>query len=60
LSTIFCAVPAFIRVEPAIVSAPVSTRMPWRATSKSGAPRLFASAIVTAPAAAAARKKPIV
>ena len=34
LSTIFCAVPAFMRVEPAITSGPVSTTMRWRATRK--------------------------
>ena len=27
-SVIFCAVPAFIRVEPAIASGPVSSQMP--------------------------------
>src|SRR5262249_13803764 len=58
--TILCEVPAFILVEPATTSLPVSTRMRWRAASNSGATGLLATPIVTAPAAEAARSAPIV
>ncbi len=40
LSAAFCAVPAFIRVEPAISSAPVSSRIGMSDTSPSRLPRV--------------------
>ena len=45
----FCAVPAFIRVEPAISSRPVSTNIGNFAVFSSAVPGLFATPIVTAP-----------
>ena len=53
LSTIFCAVPAFSRVEPAIGSAPVSTRIGCAASASSVVSGLLATATVSAPRAAA-------
>ncbi len=49
-SATFCDVPAFRRVEPAIGSAPVCSRMGWWAAARSGAPVLLATAMVSAPA----------
>jgi hypothetical protein len=48
LSTTFCAVPAFIRVEPAISSRPVSTGTGYLADVSSAAPRLLATPMVMA------------
>ena len=49
LSTTFCAVPAFIRVEPAINSRPVSTKIGNFADASNTVPGLLATPIVTAP-----------
>ena len=49
LSTTFCAVPAFIRVEPAISSRPVSTSTGYFADVSSAVPGLLATPMVTTP-----------
>ncbi len=49
LSTIFCAVPAFMRVEPAGASGPVSTRIGCSLADRSFEPELLATPIVSAP-----------
>ena len=49
LSTTFCAVPAFIRVDPAMSSRPVSMRIGNFADASSAVPGLLATPIVTAP-----------
>ena len=49
LSAIFCAVPAFRRVEPLMTSAPVASVMPISASAASGEPGLLAMPIVNAP-----------
>ena len=56
LSTIFCAVPAFIRVEPATTSSPVSIRIGCVETARIGAPALFETPIVSAPRVVASTK----
>jgi len=48
-STIFCAVPAFIRVDPPIASSPVSTRIGCALAARSGVPALLAMPMVRAP-----------
>ena len=53
LSTTFWAVPAFIRVEPAISSRPVSINTGHLADVSRGTPALLARPIVTAPDASA-------
>ena len=50
LSTIFCAVAAFSRVEPAMASGPVSTSTPCWASAASGAAGLLLTSTVSAPA----------
>ncbi len=54
LSTSFCAVPAFSRVEPVSTSGPVTTAMAWSARSRMGAGSLLEMAIVNAPRSRAA------
>ncbi len=49
MSAIFCAVPAFRRVEPLMTSAPVASVMPISASAASGEPGLLAMPIVNAP-----------
>ena len=49
LSVIRWAVPAFIRVEPAIGSAPVSRKIPWSASLMIGVSRLLAMPTVKVP-----------
>src|SRR5690349_16715730 len=49
LSAIRWAVPAFIRVDPALGSGPVSSHIGCSASAKSGVSRLLAIAIVSAP-----------
>jgi len=49
LSTIFCAVPAFMRVEPAMTSGPTRGAMVTSASSPSGEGRLQTSPMVSAP-----------
>ena len=49
----FWAVPAFMRVEPAITSSPVSVRIGCEQMSRIGAPALFEMPMVWAPRAAA-------
>ena len=51
LSTSFCAVPAFMRVEPAITSGPTSTSIPRSARCMSSEPATQARPIVKEPAA---------
>src|SRR3569833_2571443 len=46
----FCAVPAFIRVEPLMISVPLSSRIGHSAAANIGAPGLLAMAMVSAPA----------
>ena len=54
LSAIFWAVAAPIRVEPAMISGGVGSRMAMSARPSSGAPSLLAMPTVAAPAAFAA------
>ena len=51
-----CAVPAFMRVEPAIGSGPVSSQIAQSASSRIGVPRLLAIPIVSAPRRFASRR----
>ena len=44
-----CAVPAFMRVEPAIGSGPVASRIGWSASTSSGVSALLAMPTVKAP-----------
>ena len=53
LSTSFCAVPAFRRVEPAMNSGPTSTSIGCSTAALSSEPALQASPTVSAPAARA-------
>ena len=59
-SASFCAVPAFIRVEPAITSGPTSSRTSRSATRASSLPRTQTTAIVRAPAIRADSTAPTV
>ena len=52
-----CAVPAFMRVEPAIGSAPVSSQIGWSASSSIGVFGLLAMPTVSAPRDAASRRQ---
>ncbi len=52
-----CAVPAFMRVEPAIGSAPVSSKIGCSASSRIGVPRLLAMPMVSAPRRLASRRQ---
>ena len=54
----FCAVPAFIRVEPAITSGPVTATISWSARRPSLESRAHTTATVSAPASDAARAAP--
>ena len=53
LRTSFCAVPPFMRVEPATISGPTATQISSSAASASGESGLHASATVSAPRARA-------
>ncbi len=57
-STIFCALDALSRVEPAIASGPVFTSRRWSASGASGAAMLLLTRTVSAPAARAPRSAP--
>ena len=57
---IFCAVPAFMRVEPAITSSPVSARIGWEQASRIGASGLLEMPMVWAPRAAASLRAAMV
>jgi hypothetical protein len=59
-STSFCAVPAFIRVEPLMNSGPTSTSIGRSARRASSAPWAHASPIVSAPASRARSSAPSV
>ena len=58
LSTSFCAVPAFSRVEPAITSAPTTTAISCSASRPSSEPSTETTATVSAPARAASASAP--
>ena len=57
LSATRCAVPAFIRVEPAIGSGPVSSQIGQSASCRIGVSRLLAMPIVSAPRCLASRRQ---